>query len=368
VVAEKWEKAHRNALTEEGELIPYGPVRRILRDDIPTYIEAPRAYRPEDIKLEPDKACAVVFGFPWEGGSIQLPQVYLPAGSTKAGPDSVYWRTGAHESPDWIRRYSMHHSLSHSGGRFLDRGRDFCLVDHLTVYDYGDVEIAPGDGLESARRCIEKVKEIVAAGAIPICLGGDHMCPYPMVKGISEASPGRIGIIDFDSHFDFGADNPDEPYNAGNQWYNILNECDTVQGKNLVQIGLRGDRNPSVWRWVSKEIGSTYFTTTDIWERGIRDVMREALEIARDGTERLYISFDIDAIDSTAAPGQKYPEPGGLSVRETIEAVRMASAGGVCGFDICCFGPQYDVRGATAQLLSRMALEVLAGIAGAGDP
>jgi arginase family enzyme len=97
-------------------------------------------------------------------------------------------------------------------------------------------------------------------------------------------------------------------------------------------------------------------------ELGVAAVAQEALEAATRGTEALYISLDIDVVD-TAHGGQKYPEPGGLSARELLRALRVLSRARVVGFDLCCLAPRYDLQGHLSQLAARAALEVIAGIA-----
>jgi agmatinase len=226
------------------------------------------------------------------------------------------------------------------------------------VVDYGDVAVVPGDVEETFLRAHAKLADILAAGAVPIVLGGDHSIPIPVLQVLAGKLNGKLGIVVFDSHFDMSY----EPkYWAGSQWARAF-DLGVVEPENFVQIGLRGGRESLVDKAVAEELGYRYYTMADVDELGIATVAQEALETATAGTEAMYVSLDIDVVDP-AHGGQKYPDPAGLSAREVIRALRILARGPVAGFDICCLAPRYDLQGHLSQLAARAALEVIAGIA-----
>ena len=123
--------------------------------------------------------------------------------------------------------------------------------------------------------------DIVAAGAVPIVFGGDHTVPIPTMKAVLKPRKEKVGLIVFDSHLDLCND----PLNwASSQWYQAF-ELGKIDPSNFVEIGMRGVRNGLYERNVAKGLGHRYITIDEIKDRGIKDVMDEALAIATDGTD-----------------------------------------------------------------------------------
>jgi arginase family enzyme len=223
------------------------------------------------------------------------------------------------------------------------------------------VQVVQSDPEESYKRCSAKVGEILDAGAVPLVLGGDHSTPAPVLAALSQRVKGNIGVIVFDSHYDLSLE---PPYYAGSQWAQCFH-LPNIKPTNLVLIGIRGLRHCLYEKYVAEELGIQAFNMHQIEEQGIDEVVNQALERACDGTENLYLSLDIDVMDPAYIPAQKYPEPAGLTTRQMISALRQV--GGrrkVAGFDLCCLGPQYDLRtGISSQTCARFFVEVLATIA-----
>jgi len=347
-----WARAEERAASAQGR--PERTMARVLRDDIPTFMEAPPATYAADLA----GADVVFLGLPYEGVKLLDPVTYAPALASPAPDGSIYYRSGAEEGPAAIRRYSVFYSLRHGRGLLPEAGRDLVILDHLRLKDYGDVVVAPGDVEETFVRAHEKVADILAAGAVPIVFGGDHSVPIPVLQVLSGKLTGKLGIVAFDSHFDLSL----EPrYWAGSQWARAF-ELGVVEPQNFVEIGIRGGRESLSDKFVADELGIAYYTMADIDDLGIARVASEALEAAASGTEAIYISLDIDVVDP-AHGGQKYPDPAGLSARELIQALRILSSSRVAGFDICCLAPRYDLQGHLSQLAARAAVEVVAGLA-----
>jgi arginase family enzyme len=347
-----WEHAARRAQVEKGR--PERTMAAILHDDVPTFAEVPAAEGPADL----EGADVAVLGLPYEGVKLLDPLTYAPPLAAPAPEGSIYYRSGADEGPEAIRRYSVLASLRHGRGLVPETDRDLVILDRVRVVDYGDVAVVPGDVEQTFLRAHERLADVLAAGAVPVVLGGDHSIPIPVLQVLAGKLSGKLGIVALDSHFDLSF----EPkYWAGSQWARAF-ELGVVEPENFVQIGIRGVRESLADRIVADELGHHYYTMSDVDELGIAIVAQEALETATRGTEALYISLDIDVVD-TAHGGQKYPEPGGLSARELLRALRVLSRAHVTGFDICCLAPRYDLQGHLSQLAARAVLEVIAGIA-----
>jgi agmatinase len=351
-----WERAFTRAAAATSARVDRR-MRAILRDDIPTFMELPQAKKPADLAgVE-----AAFLGMPYEGVKIDSPHTYLPDSAAPAGPDSIYYRTGADEAPAAIRRYSIFYSIAHSNGLFPEIRPDFTIFDHLTAVDYGDVPTVRGDPESSFAACQRMVGEIVEAGAVPLIFGGDHAVPTPVMKALAPRTKGNIGLIVFDSHYDLSF----EPYHyAGSQWARAL-EQPNIKPQNLVLVGIRGLRHNHFERFVAQELGIPVLTKGDIDRRGLEPVVDEAIERAGDGTEALYVSLDIDVMDPPSVPAQRYPEPDGLTTRQMVEALRrIGAARALAGFDICCLGPQYDLpTGISAHTCARFYVEILATLA-----
>jgi agmatinase len=229
----------------------------------------------------------------------------------------------------------------------------------LTVVDYGDAEVVPGDQAAIRRA----VGEVAAAGAIPIVLGGDHSIAHPDVGAVAEALlPHAVGLVHFDAH----ADDADEVYGVklshGTPLRRLVEEG-SLTGDRIVQVGLRGYwPDPPDFEWARQQ-GFRWFLMEEISERGMDAVMDDVVDIAR-GFDRLFLSFDIDVCDPAFAPGTGTPEPGGMTAREALRAVRrVAFEAGLAGMEVVEVSPPYDHAEITALLANRLVLEALSGLA-----
>jgi len=351
-----WEDAYRRA----AEITPVRVDRRmrdILYGDVPTFMELPQARRPADL----EGIGAAFLGMGFEGVKIDSPHTYLPDLAAPAGPESIYYRTGADRAPEAVRRYSIHYSIHHGHGLFVEYAPDFYIFQHLRAVDAGDVELVPGNAAASFARCEARVGEILAAGAVPLVCGGDHAVTLPVARAVAGTMEGCLGLLHFDSHYDLAWD---PPLFAGSQWAPLL-ALPNVRVGNFCQIGIRGLRQVPFEAEVARRLGHSVWTMADVDSQGIEAVVDAALERATAGTQGVYVSFDIDVVDPVYCPAQKYPEPAGLTSKQAIAALRrIGHAAEVKGFDLCCLGPQYDDRvGTGSHLAARLFVEVLAAMA-----
>lgn len=233
----------------------------------------------------------------------------------------------------------------------------------LRVVDHGDVAVIAGDGHASHRAIRQAVDGVVAAGAVPIVLGGDHSISYPDIAAVASAQGAAdLAVIHLDTH----ADTADEI--NGLQWthgspFRRLVDDGVIRGDRLVQIGLRGYWPfPEEFAWM-RESGVRWHRMEEITERGIDAVMTDVLsEIAE--AEAVFVSVDVDVLDPAFAPGTGTPEPGGMSTRELLRAVRsVALAKPLAGMDVVELSPPYDHAGITALAAHRVIMEALSALA-----
>jgi agmatinase len=267
---------------------------------------------------------------------------------------------GADDAPAAIRKYSLYYSRHHNRGWFPEVDRDLTMDDHLRVVDYGDVAVDPADIEGSIERGAGRVAEVVAAGGLPIILGGDHTTPIPAIRGIlGQGAPRRIGVVSFDSHADLS--DTSECW-ASVQWRKSM-ELEGFSPENLVEIGIRSVRTTLYERAVADELGIRIFTIDEVKARGMAAVVAEAIAIAGKDTDGIYLSLDIDVMEPSAVPGQKAPEIWGLTIDEIMAALRALSRERLVGFDVCELGPEYDFAGMGAQFCARTVVEILLGLA-----
>jgi agmatinase len=175
---------------------------------------------------------------------------------------------------------------------------------------------------------------------------------------------GRIGVVHFDAHADTGETNFGLLYGHGTPMRRLI-ESGAARGDRFLQIGLRGYwPEPPILEWM-REQGMRWYEMTEVVQRGLDSCLTEAFERAQDGTDGVFLSVDIDVVDPGMAPGTGTPEPGGLTSRQLLDAVRRCALElPLVGMDIVEVSPPYDGPGAvTAALANRVVLEALSGMA-----
>lgn len=285
-------------------------------------------------------AGAVIIGAPFDGGTVHRP--------------------GARFGPRAIRVTDY---LPHDGRRpHLALGVD-PLVE-LGVVDVGDVEMPSGDTGTSIARLEEAVASVAATGAIPVVLGGDHTVALPDATGVARhAGWGRVSMIHFDAHADTGDTQFGSLVGHGTPMRRLI-ESGAVRGDRFLQVGLRGYwPGPEVLTWMADQQMRSY-EMAEVTGRGLDACLDEAMAIAVDDCNAVFLSVDVDVVDPGAAPGTGTPEPGGLSARQLLDAVRrVAIEVPLGGVDVVEVAPPYDHAEVTAYLANRVVLEALSGIA-----
>lgn len=322
-----------------------GPINinRYLRagpkQGIPTFFNLPVALTPEDL-VAGDVEVAIM-GIGLDTGTGFRGAAYGPR-AVRTG--TIYGGIGMSNLPH------MHTMVS--------------AFDDLTIVDYGDVAV-DGISLERSLDHIRSmVREVAAAGVIPMIVGGDHSLMYPDVAGVVDVyGAGNVGVIHFDAHFDAGKGSA-HLLSHGQPVRRLFDEK-LVPGKNFIQVGLRGFwPGPAGFEWMQEE-GLRYHTMAEIerngWDATMQRVLREAVE---NGPEYIFISFDVDVLDPAYMPGTGTPEPGGLTTREAFPIIRgLCAEKKIVGFEMVELNPLVDPGYTSAQNANRILQECLTGIA-----
>jgi agmatinase len=231
--------------------------------------------------------------------------------------------------------------------------------DMLSCVDFGDIAIVPGFTERSYTAIEAAVAPIVAAGVVPILIGGDHACTLPHLR--ATRSRGPVAVIDFDSHTDAWDSYFGEKYNHGT-WMRRAIEEGLVDVGRSIEVGLRGslyDRGD--WDGLRTELGLEFLTTEDVFRMGPDAVAATIRDRVGDGPA--FISFDIDVVDPAYAPGTGTPEAGGPSSRDLLAILRGLIGIDFVGFDVVEVIPAYDPAGQTATLAANLAYEMLSLVA-----
>lgn len=270
------------------------------------------------------------------------------------------YRGGARFGPKMIRTTDY---LPHDSSRPHLALRVDPLQD-LRVLDAGDIEMPGVEARTPLDRLENAVRTVAEAGAIPVVLGGDHTVTWPDVTGVAHAVGwGRVSVIHFDAHADTGDVQFGSLIGHGLPMRRLI-ESGACRGDRFLQIGLHGYwPEPPTLQWMAEQRMRS-FEMHEVVRRGLDAILEESFAIATDGCDGVFVSVDVDVVDPGMAPGTGTPEPGGITGRQLLDAVRrIAIEVPVVGIDVVEVSPPYDTAEITAFLANRVVLEMLSGIA-----
>jgi agmatinase len=267
--------------------------------------------------------------------------------------DLVSDRPGARFGPRAIRAASC------PPGPHLEAKID--AFAELRMCDFGDAPVLPADPARSHAAIQATVGQVVAAGAVPIVLGGDHSIAEPDIRACA-AHHGPLGLVHFDTHTDTGTEVFGVEISHGTPMYRLV-ESGVVDPKRYVQIGLRGywpGEREFAWQG---ERGITAFFMHDVRDLGISAVVDRTVDVVGDGPT--YLTVDVDVLDPAFAPGTGTPEPGGMTSVDLLWAVRAVSERlELVGAEVVEVCPQHlGSLDTTALVAERIVREMLTGIA-----
>jgi agmatinase len=226
-------------------------------------------------------------------------------------------------------------------------------VHDLRVADIGDVPFRSRYRLEISHEDIEKrINQIVDAGVLPLSVGGDHSITHPILKAVGRKQP--VGMIHIDAHCDTGGAFDLTKFHHGGPFRNAVLDG-VLDPTRVIQIGIRGSAE-YLWEF-SYESGMTVIHAEEVTGLGIPAIIEKAKKIVGDGPT--YLSFDVDSLDPSFAPGTGTPEVGGLTTREVLELIRGLKGVNLVGGDVVEVAPQYDTTTNTAHAAAQVLFEIL---------
>ena len=268
--------------------------------------------------------------------------------------DLVSDRPGTRFGPRGIRAASCPH------GPHLEAKVD--AFEALRIVDYGDAPVLPADPARTHEAIERTVGEVLAAGAIPIVLGGDHSIAEPDVRACAKHRGGPVGLVHFDTHTDTGKTVFGVEVSHGTPMYRLV-EQGHVDGKRYAQVGLRGYwPGEEEFAWQAKH-GITSIFMHDVRQQGIAAAIDRVVMAVGDGP--VFLSVDVDVLDPAYAPGTGTPEPGGMTSADLLLACReVASRLELVGADVVEVIPTaVGSADVTSLVADRIVREILTGIA-----
>lgn len=297
---------------------------------VPTFMRLP--YVPKGHARYDDVQIGLI-GVPWDSGTTNRP-----------GP-----RHGPRQLRDASTMIRAQHPTS-----------DMRPFEAVNCADLGDVGPNPADIMDSMVRITDFYDGVTVAGIMPLTAGGDHLTTLPVLRSLARRAP--VGMIHFDSHTDlyhsyFGG----TMYTHGTPFRRAVEEG-LLDPKRVVMIGLRGTMYDTEDRDFAAAEGIRLILIEEFHARGPEDVMAEAREIAGEGDT--YVSYDIDFVDPTFAPGTGTPEVGGPNSYQALQVVRGLEGVKIIGADLVEVSPPFDASGNTAFLGASIMFELLCVMAG----
>lgn len=257
-------------------------------------------------------------------------------------------RTGARFGPRQVRCESVL-------VRAVNGATGAAPYDSLMVADVGDIPVIPYSTPRSVKIIKEHMSDIIKDGCRPISVGGDHLIAYPILQAIKEKH-GKVGLIHVDAHTDMIDLIQDEKLAHGTPFCRAVEEglldCDRV-----VQIGIRGSITNHDDYDSSIDQGFRVVRSEDCWYKSLEPLMAEVRKQMGDGP--VYLSFDIDGLDPSIAPGTGTPEIGGLTISQGLEIIRGCRGLNIVGADLVEVSPPYDPLGTTALIAANLIFEML---------
>ena len=262
-------------------------------------------------------------------------------------------RPGTRLGPRAIR------AASYPEGAHLEAKVD--AFEEFRIVDFGDAPVIPADPVRSHEAIEALVAQVLAAGAIPVVLGGDHSISEPDIRACA-AAHGPVGVVHFDTHTDTGTEVFGVEVSHGTPFYRLV-EQGHLDARRYVQIGLRGYwPGEAEFAWQA-ERGITSFFMHDVRDLGIQEVVRRAVEAV--GSGPVFLTVDVDVLDPAFAPGTGTPEPGGMTTVDLLWAARtVATELDLVGADVVEVIPTaVGSADVTALAADRIVREILTGIA-----
>jgi agmatinase len=306
----------------EGHLVGVDEPRRFC--GLATFLKAP----PMDHSTDPTIG---IVGIPFDGGSSRT------AGS-RFGPralrDASFRISGYNAELD-VTPFEIHR-----------------------IVDCGDVLLSPFSILDTYKSIAAAVGRLHDADILPIAIGGDHSITLPLLRA-AHAKHGPLAVVHFDAHCDVSDTQFGSPYHYGSAFRRAVEEGIVVPDK-MIQIGIRKHYHPGEVAFL-RQYGIERITSRDLKEMGAGLREKLAARLGRLKGLPVYVTFDLDFVDSASAPGIGSPEPFGPTSFEAVEALRslMAIPEAIVAMDLVELSPLHDLGNLTSYLAAQILFEMV---------
>ncbi|WP_146348334.1 agmatinase [Falsiphaeobacter marinintestinus] len=264
------------------------------------------------------------------------------------------WRSGARMGPRGIREASTLFSFGHAGAYDFEDDITYLDPAKVSIVDIGDADIVHTNTERSHENIEYGVRKMLAAGALPVVLGGDHSINIPCINAFDDQEP--IHIVQIDAHLDFVDERHGVRFGHGNPMRRAA-EKPYVTG--LTQIGIRNVSSTARDGYMDAiALGSDIQSVRQFRQMGVETMLRRIPE-----GERYYLTVDIDAFDPSIAPGTGTPSHGGFLYYEVLELIDgLARRGEIVGMDLVEVAPDYDQTGSTTTLAAQLLMNAIGRI------
>ncbi|HTW67394.1 MAG TPA: agmatinase [Bryobacteraceae bacterium] len=294
--------------------------------DYPRFAGIPTFFRLPHI-TDPARLDVALIGVPFDGGTS--------------------YRTGARMGPRHVREQS-------AIIRPYNPALQVSPFSEVRVADFGDLSVNPLSIQDTYDKITKDLKPILAAGTIPICLGGDHSILLPILRAI-HAQHGPVALIQLDAHSDTWDQYWGQKYSHGTPVRRAIEE-NLLDEPYILQVGLRGQLyGPDDMDYCNAHnIG--VITGEEFQQHGLALVQEKLKGF---GARKTYLTLDIDVVDPAFAPGTGTPQVGGLTSHQIVELVRSLRVLNLVGCDLVEVSPQYDAAELTSLLAANLLFEQL---------
>jgi agmatinase len=260
------------------------------------------------------------------------------------------FRSGARFGPRGVREASTLFAFGHAGAYDHEDDATY-LGEGITIVDMGDADIIHTDTVTSHANIEFGVRKALAAGAIPVTIGGDHSVNIPCINAFDDQ--GNIHVLQIDAHLDFVDERHGVRYGHGNP---MRRAAEKQYVKGLSQYGIRNVSSTAKDGYeAARNMGSDIQSVRQIRKMGIEAAAKRIPKGAR-----VYVTLDIDAFCPSIAPGTGTPSHGGFLYYEVLELLQsVAQNHEVVGIDLVEVAPDYDQTGSTSILAAQILLNFL---------
>lgn len=279
-------------------------------------------------------ADVAVMGAPFDGGS--------------------QWRSGARMGPRGVREASTLFAFGHAGAYDHEDDVTYLPAETTRIVDIGDADIVHTDTIKSHANIEFGVRKIIASGALPVVIGGDHSINIPCINAFNGELP--IHVVQIDAHLDFVDERHGVRFGHGNPMRRAA-EKSYVSG--LTQIGIRNVSSTARDGYVdARAMGSDIQSVRQVRAMGVDGMLSRIPEGVR-----YYVTIDIDGFDPSIAPGTGTPSHGGFLYYEVLELLAgLTRRGEIVGVDLVEVAPDYDPTGSTSTLAAQLLMNLIGRI------